>query len=301
MMVIGIFLLLWQFVFFGIVTFVVWVLPSRSAGTGDGAANFLASNKFVYEKFKANMWFFIWLILVRNLALSFLPVVGTDEPNIQIAICDTLILIGICFQCYSWPWNIPLKNAMDSMSLVCCMLVAIFAVPWLPATMNPGIYTAITQFLLFFVIVGGLLAAVLSATLGLPAFMRQQSNSVSGRFHHLGPNPVPSQIASSLQKSATWVGILPPEDVAVMVSALDVYDQRRMDSVAQFLAIEFQDPAAQAADQKRIHVVKHATSRHSFAHEEEAFQASVLQRRGSFPSGESGAPKASEEEKECSV
>ena len=118
-----------NFAFLAVMIYVVWVLPKWASEKE--RKQFVESSPFVFKKYKPGAWYFVCIVLVRNIAVAIVPSIATDDPCFQMSLLIALMTLSVMLQCHLWPWNAPICNMADAISLFGSCLVAVSAVPWL--------------------------------------------------------------------------------------------------------------------------------------------------------------------------
>merc|ERR1719265_473833 len=112
MVVIGLLVLLSQVASLCFIAYACYILPKYSVNM-QHRADFMVSVKFVYGNYRADVWYYSMLMLMRNLVTAFVPVISPNDPSVQLAIMTQSLILSFALHCYLWPWHTPLCNAMD--------------------------------------------------------------------------------------------------------------------------------------------------------------------------------------------
>lgn len=69
--------------------------------------------RFIFERFRANRYFFGVLYLCRNTLLSLIPVAFANYPSVQVTMLAAVMLLGMIVQMRAWPWRTKVANITD--------------------------------------------------------------------------------------------------------------------------------------------------------------------------------------------
>jgi len=209
----------------------------------------MVSVKFVYNNYRADVWFYSFLMLVRNLITAFIPAISPNEPSIQLAIMTQSLICSFALHCYLWPWHMPLLNAMDFVSLSCCLSLVVLAAGWLPRSNNDGFFETVTFIMMTGAIFGGILATVVSFVLMTPFSKKNPALSKLGyQWHYVGEIPDVEETAELLSSSSSRISTKKKKEICATIYDLDAYDKRRLIFMARFLDSEFHTRTADNAN-----------------------------------------------------
>jgi len=221
------------------IAYACFMLPKYSVNA-EYRADVMVSVKFVYGNYRADVWFYSFLMLMRNLVTAFVPALAPNDPGIQLAIMTQALILSFALHCYLWPWHMPLCNAMDFLSLSCCLSVVVLAAGYLAEAKNGAFFSTCTSILMFVGIIGGLLCAILSFLLMTPpAKANPASDKLGAQLHLLGEAPPVEKTAEMLKASSVILAKKPKEDIMQTIKDLDAYDKRRLMFMARLLDTEF--------------------------------------------------------------
>eukprot|EP00913_Durusdinium_trenchii_P010365 g9718.t1 len=100
--------------------FASWKLPTWSA---DGRFELVQSFTFLTSKFRLNTWWFGIALLLRGMCLSITVVLGTNQPEVQVALARVTLLIYLCSMVLVWPWKARALNLADTVLNSCLLLL----------------------------------------------------------------------------------------------------------------------------------------------------------------------------------
>lgn len=78
---------------------------------------------FLTNKFRFNVWWFGMALLARGFALSVTVVVGSDVPELQVALASVILLLYLCVLVRFWPWKASILNYADAAVCSCLLLL----------------------------------------------------------------------------------------------------------------------------------------------------------------------------------
>lgn len=92
-------------------TYTVLMYPSRvKSGAG---LQLVQRHRFLFQRFKAECYYYGLLLLFRNTLLAILPVLLAPVPEVQTEIVGGLLLTSAALQARLWPWRTALANYTD--------------------------------------------------------------------------------------------------------------------------------------------------------------------------------------------
>ena len=248
MLIVGLMVLLSQIASVCFIAYACFMLPRYSVNAKH-RADAMVSVKFVYNNYRADVWFYSFLMLVRNLITAFVPAIAPNEPSIQLAIMTQSLICSFALHCYLWPWHMPLCNAMDFISLSCCLSLVVLAAAWLPRSNNDAFFTTVTEIMMTIAIFGGIITAAISFLLMTPFSKKNPMLAKLGlRWHYVGEIPEVEETAELLSSSASRIATKKKKEMCATIYDLDAYDKRRLIFMARFLDSEFHVQTAENSD-----------------------------------------------------
>jgi len=239
MVVVGILVLLSQIVSICLIAYACFMLPKYSVNA-ENRDDVMVSVKFVYSNYRADTWFYSFLMLVRNLIAAFVPAISPNDASIQLAIMTQSLICSFALHCYLWPWHMPLCNAMDFMSLSCCLSIVVLAAGFNNDGGNRDFFDNATLILMFLGMIGGLIASILSFLLMTPPAKKQPALEKMGvQMHLLGEAPAIEETAVLLRNSTASITTKSQADMVATIKDLDAYDKRSLMLLAKMLDSEF--------------------------------------------------------------
>eukprot|EP00913_Durusdinium_trenchii_P011033 g10357.t1 len=97
--------------FFAACSLAAWKMPTWSLKEDH---RWVQSFTFLTGKFRLDTWWFGMLLLLRGFALSITVVLGTDRPQVQIALASLVMLLYLCALVRVWPWKARVLNVADT-------------------------------------------------------------------------------------------------------------------------------------------------------------------------------------------
>merc|ERR1719478_1072790 len=79
-----------------------------------GAKNFIVASRFLFLRFRPDVWWWGSVILLRNLFLALSPIISPDHPRVQLLIIISILLFATLLQARFWPWRAALLNSLDA-------------------------------------------------------------------------------------------------------------------------------------------------------------------------------------------
>jgi len=239
MVVVGLLVLSSQVASVCLIAYACFMLPKYSVNA-QNRDDVMVSVKFVWSNYRADVWFYSCLMLLRNLVTAFVPAISPNDPSIQLAIMTQSLICSFALHCYLWPWHMPLCNAMDFVSLSCCLSIVVLAAAYLPRTENKSFFEIFQSVLMLFGMVGGLVVAVLSFLLMSPPAKKQTKLQQAGvQMHLMGEPPHIDDTAVLLHDSTASIITKSKADMVATIKDLDAYDKRSLMMLATMLDSEF--------------------------------------------------------------
>lgn len=248
MIAIGLLVLLSQVAAIVFIAFACFMLPKYSVNS-EHRTNVMVSVKFVYGNYRADVWYYSFLMLCRNLFTAFVPVLAPNEPSVQLAIMTQSLIFSFALHCYLWPWHTPICNAMDFVSLSSCLSLVVLAAAWLPRSDNVTFFTTVTEIVMVIAIVGGIGSAVVSFLLMTPYAKKDPNLKEIGlKIHLMGALENDDSTARMLCASSKRVAAKSEAQMVQTIKEMDSYDKRRLVFNAKFLDTEFFAEGVDAKD-----------------------------------------------------
>lgn len=246
MVIIGLIVLLSQILSLCFIAYACFMLPRYSVNA-QKREDMMVSVKFVYGNYRADVWFYSFLMLCRNLVTAFVPAIAPNSPGVQLAIMTQSLICSFGLHCYLWPWHMPLCNAMDFVSLSCVLSLAVLAAAWLPRSNDEGFFEVVTEVVMSVAIMGGFIVASVSFILMTPfAKKNDQLKDVGVQMHLLCNLPDVDATAKTIHASSSRMATKSEAQIAATISELDAYDKRRLVLFSRFLDTEFAPAKADA-------------------------------------------------------
>lgn len=213
----------------------------------------MVSVKFVYGNYRADVWFYSFLMLLRNLITAFVPALAPNNPGIQLAIMTQSLIFSLGVHCYLWPWHMPLCNVMDFVSLSCVLSLAVLAASFLPRSEDEGFFVTVTEIVMLVAIGGGFLVSAVSFMLMTPMSKKNAKLADLGvQLHLMGNAPDVDTCADLLKETTTRMVKRNKEHVKATYKELDAYDKRHLVMFSTFLETEFATAAVAQARLSRV-------------------------------------------------
>jgi hypothetical protein len=107
----GGFLTLCATAFLGMVVFATCKAPAKAA---QGNVIFLQRFRFVFFRFRVDVWYWGATLLIRGLILASIPPLVPDSAHLQMILIVGALLVPLVLQVRKWPWKAPLLNVVDA-------------------------------------------------------------------------------------------------------------------------------------------------------------------------------------------
>lgn len=86
-------------------------------------------HRFLYQRFKANRYYYGLLLLLRNALLALFPSVFMSVPTLQMELMGLLLLTASALQVRLWPWRTDLANYTDLMITILLQILLLGVAP----------------------------------------------------------------------------------------------------------------------------------------------------------------------------
>ncbi|CAK0874425.1 unnamed protein product [Prorocentrum cordatum] len=150
---------------FGIVVFLFVVLPalalhiwatikatSSTLRIGANAA-LLVRFRFVFYRFRPDVWWWGNVYMIRQLLLAMGPIVQPDDPNFQVIFVVATLSFYVALLCAYWPWKTPELNLLDCISSLMLSLIVVSVSSFMPKSDWDGEHLGLMWTMLSFVFV----------------------------------------------------------------------------------------------------------------------------------------------------
>eukprot|EP00931_Biecheleriopsis_adriatica_P067961 TRINITY_DN42014_c0_g1_i1.p1 TRINITY_DN42014_c0_g1~~TRINITY_DN42014_c0_g1_i1.p1 ORF type:complete len:1517 (-),score=220.07 TRINITY_DN42014_c0_g1_i1:63-4421(-) len=112
-----------------------WILTTtrrypRLVSSGRGL-QILQRYRFLFNRFKAEVYYYGSFMLGRNLIVALIPVALVRAPAIQLLLLCLVLIVGIIVQSRLWPWRTELANRADIVLTAATVLTVVAASPLL--------------------------------------------------------------------------------------------------------------------------------------------------------------------------
>jgi len=248
MVIIGLIVLLSQILSLCFIAYACFMLPRYSVNA-QKREDMMVSVKFVYGNYRADVWFYSFLMLCRNLITAFVPAIAPNSPGVQLAIMTQSLICSFGLHCYLWPWHMPLCNAMDFVSLSCVLSLSVLAAAWLPRATDEDFFVTVTEVVMFVAIIGGFLVASFSFLLMTPFSKKNNSlQNLGVQMHLLGHPPAIDETSDMLNDTCSRMANKTKEQLTATIKDLDAYDKRKLMFFSKFIDSEFHVASKSDAD-----------------------------------------------------
>jgi len=168
---------------------------SGSSGNMGVQERHLVCFRYLFFRFRPDVFWWGAPLNVRQLLLAFAPAVAPDDPSAQAVYVVAILLTYLAATCFYWPWKSHELNVLDTVSVALLAMLIVTASTLMSPAQSPGwqegLAFALTTLLL--VIGVGFLAVTCllllrggpSADFGLQAFSGPSRESLGGGLHSL--------------------------------------------------------------------------------------------------------------------
>jgi len=191
---------------------------SRGAGKLEDQALHLAYFRYLFFRFRPDVFWWGAPLSLRQLLLAFAPAVAPDDVGAQSIYVVAILLIYLAALCFFWPWKSHELNLLDASSVAALTMLMVAVSTLMPAAQpggwQDGLSLVLTSWLMVtgaaFVAVAGYLMVRFgpSADFGLQAF------SGTGR----------EQLGADLHRLSTLLASLPPEQCKMLLDRMNTFD-----------------------------------------------------------------------------
>jgi hypothetical protein len=199
----------------------------------EGNALFLQSFRFVFFRFRVDVWYWGAALIIRGLILASIPPLCPDIPHLQMLLIVFVMLVPLVLQVRKWPWKAPLLNVVDAIIsgvLIFMLLTSVAFMDELANSEADAYKTMITVELVLLHVV--LIALIVMAVVGL--VKRGPMGSPADVFN-LGVVPDPALLATVWKSLSCTVSNMDETLVQDACKQLPVYDLWSMESVLSIL------------------------------------------------------------------
>lgn len=158
--------------------------------------------------------------------LAMTVVLAPDAPALQVAGCQTILIVFSAAQAYHWPWKAPILNVVD---FIVCFLLSIFVLTasfYVPAVTGPVFETFQALSLAILVcLIGVVLVLMLCAIFAL-LYRVASGSEMELAIMTVGRTPSPGIVSKALCTVNVALRASEPNVVDQRVAELGVYDHQ---------------------------------------------------------------------------
>lgn len=155
-------------------------------------------------------------------------VLAPDAPALQVAGCQTILIVFSAAQAYNWPWKAPILNVVD---FIVCFLLSIFVLTasfYVPAVTGPVFETFQALSLAILVcLIGVVLVLMLCAIVAL-LYGVASGSEMELAIMTVGRTPSPGIVSKALCTVNVALRASEPNVVDQRVAQLGVYDHQSL-------------------------------------------------------------------------
>eukprot|EP00928_Gymnodinium_smaydae_P039848 TRINITY_DN27132_c0_g2_i1.p1 TRINITY_DN27132_c0_g2~~TRINITY_DN27132_c0_g2_i1.p1 ORF type:complete len:1200 (-),score=148.82 TRINITY_DN27132_c0_g2_i1:168-3422(-) len=212
-------LLLFPLPFLALTSYANWtaVGAASSAATRD---RFLKTYRFLFYRFRPEVWWWGSVVYIRQLLLAISPMVAPDDPGFQVVFCIVILSIYLGILSY-WPWKTNELNLLDNASTV-FLIVMVAAVG---SFMPPSTQAAHHEVVLWLVYALIFVSASAVIVFGLMSIVRK---GTKGEFGYSTQSIIAENLSKQWSETCTAYAKLPLETSQHILMALNHYDRVRM-------------------------------------------------------------------------
>jgi len=100
--------------FFAAACYCTWLFPRKTARVSADSALYLNATRFFFAKFEPTKYYYGLCMLMRSLAICFVPVIIRDNLPLQVVFIGLIIGAIHIVQTQTMPWRVPLNNTIDT-------------------------------------------------------------------------------------------------------------------------------------------------------------------------------------------
>ena len=160
--------------------------------------------------------------------LAMTVVLAPDAPALQVAGCQTILIVFSAAQAYHWPWKAPILNVVD---FIVCFLLSIFVLTasfYVPAVTGPVFETFQALSLAILVcLIGVVLVLMLCAIFAL-LYRVASGSEMELAIMTVGRTPSPGIVSKALCTVNVALRASEPNVVDQRVAELGVYDHQML-------------------------------------------------------------------------
>jgi len=144
--------------------------PAASRKWG-GNSNVIICFRYLLYRFRPDVWWWGNVFSVRQALIAFTPTIAANDANIQMMLISTTLIVYMILMGVYWPWKNSELNALDLLSVIFLLLIAVTAGSFMKETQATEAHAGILlSFLLIVMVINCALviyAAIVFYTRGL--------------------------------------------------------------------------------------------------------------------------------------
>jgi len=203
-----------------------WLALKSPSFSTLGRYDLIQSSKFLLGRFRLDVWWWELPLLLRGPLLAMTVVLAPDAPALQVAGCQTILIVFSAAQAYHWPWKAPILNVVD---FIVCFLLSIFVLTasfYVPAVTGPVFETFQALSLAILVcLIGVVLVLMLCAIFAL-LYRVASGSEMELAIMTVGRTPSPGIVSKALCTVNVALRASEPNVVDQRVAELGVYDHQ---------------------------------------------------------------------------
>jgi hypothetical protein len=133
----------------------IWATIKANSSTlrAGAGANLLVRCRFVFYRFRPDVWWWGNVYMIRQLLLAMGPIVQPDDPNFQVVFVVATLSFYVAALCFYWPWKTQELNILDCMSSMMLSLIVVSVSSFMPPSEWDGEHLGLMWTMLSFIFV----------------------------------------------------------------------------------------------------------------------------------------------------
>ena len=156
--------------------------------------------------------------------LAMTVVLAPDAPALQVAGCQTILIVFSAAQAYNWPWKAPILNVVD---FIVCFLLSIFVLItgfYVPAVKGPMFETFQALSLAILICLIGVVVVLILCAIFALLYRVTSGSKMELAIMTVGRTPSPGIVSKALCTVNVALRASEPNVVDQKVAELGVYD-----------------------------------------------------------------------------